>query len=467
VPNSPNVLFLMADQLRADTLGFVGDDVVRTPNLDELAEDACVFSNAYTPSPVCVPGRQAMMAGQLPTTCDCWTYGMDLDPGYQTFARQFAEHGYTTTCAGKLHHRGFDQMQGWRRRIGYDTYVGGHGHDGDPEETGFELTDEAIERYGGGSQRPTFTNQAQEATGGHSEQNGRDEYTVQGAKQFVREFFQGPYHSYDGPDDDSPLLFKVSLEQPHPPFITDDDRFEYYLNRVEPYLEENPDHPLNELQGSLAVGEAHTARTVRRATAAYYGMIETIDHQYGQVMDALEYAGVDLDEWIIVFTSDHGEQLGEGGMWAKLSAHEASWNVPLMIRWPEEFDGRRIEANVSTCDLYATLCSLAGLPVPDGLDSRDLTPLLTGDEETWHDRYRDEAVGEIEGRRVMIKWGDRKYVYDRDTDAEFLFDLADDPEERTNLIDTDQQDLSAFRERRDELGYGAEGDPRMVDAGYA
>ena len=99
----PNILFLMSDEHRADVTGYEGDKVVRTPILDELAETGVVFSNAYAPSPICVPGRQCMMAGQLPETCNCRRYGEDLAPGYMTFARRFAQYAYAAVACGKLH----------------------------------------------------------------------------------------------------------------------------------------------------------------------------------------------------------------------------------------------------------------------------------------------------------------------------------------------------------------------------
>ena len=118
----PNILFLMSDQHRADVAGFAGDTVVRTPTLDELARTGVVFRNAYTPSPICIPGRQCLMSGQLPKTCNCEGW-IDLAPGYRTFAREFSRRAYTTVASGKLHHIGPDQMQGWRTRIAPDAEI--------------------------------------------------------------------------------------------------------------------------------------------------------------------------------------------------------------------------------------------------------------------------------------------------------------------------------------------------------
>ena len=102
----PNILFLMSDEHRADVTGYEGNSVIRTPVLDELAESGAVFRNAYAPSPICIPGRQCMMSGQLPLTCGCLQFGQDLPPNYMTFARRLAQAGYATVAAGKLHHMG-------------------------------------------------------------------------------------------------------------------------------------------------------------------------------------------------------------------------------------------------------------------------------------------------------------------------------------------------------------------------
>ena len=113
-----NIFFILADELRADVTGFGGNCIIRTPNLDRLAAKATVFDNAYTPSPICIPARQCLTAGQFPTTCKCMCYGEDLPADYSTFPKLLAAYGYETVACGKLHHMGKDQMQGYTRRIG-------------------------------------------------------------------------------------------------------------------------------------------------------------------------------------------------------------------------------------------------------------------------------------------------------------------------------------------------------------
>lgn len=412
----------MSDQHRADVTGFGGNKVIRTPVLDELAESGTVFSNAYTPSPVCVPGRQAMMTGQFPRTCNCLSYGEDLDPGYMTFARLFSQHAYNTVCCGKLHHMGTDQMQGWNLRVGHDNEISAR-YIENRVETDFR-------KYKYSSKWCPWDEEVQRAGVGKSRYVIRDEYAVEGALNVIREHFVSS--DYDKKEPTKPMLLKVSLNSPHYPYLTDQSRFEYYLNRITPFLDQEEfDHPvITRDWDTVKVGDAVTERDVRRATAAYYGMIEYMDSLYGRVLDTLRNSGQDLDDWIIIYTSDHGDMLGEHGIWMKYKFFEGSARIPLIIRWPEKIrKGRTVSENVNLCDLFATLCDFAGMPVPDGLDSRSLVRLLEGDASAWD----NETISQLDDT-VMIKRDHLKYQYYGTEADDVLFDLKRDPEEKINYI---------------------------------
>jgi choline-sulfatase len=450
----PNILFLMSDEHRPDVAGYAGDAVVRTPVLDELARTGVVFSNAYAPSPICVPGRQCMMAGQLPETCNCRGYGQDLAPGYMTFARRFAQYAYATVACGKLHHMGADQMQGWTQRVGGDVHVSPRYIEGRQED---EFARHVRQL---GSVKWSDAKEIKRAGIGRARNVATDEYAVRGALDYIENYFLDPY--YDRQQPHRPLLLKVSLLQPHYPYFCDAAKFTYYLNRVRPFLGQKVfDHPFLS-QRQVQVGVDVSEREVRRATAAYYGMVETIDEHYGTVLDALRHAGQDLDDWIILYTSDHGEMLGEHGIWEKQKFFEASVRVPLIVRWPRGFAGGRVVSeNVSHCDLFATLCELAGIPIPPGLDSRSLVPLLQGDGQGWD----NEAVSQFGATNVMIKRDQLKYQYYGPDMPEVLFDLERNPQESVNVIDHPEyaDRVAAFRQRLVELGQGRDvaqtGDP--------
>ncbi|WP_433168886.1 sulfatase-like hydrolase/transferase [Kribbella sp. CA-247076] len=452
---SPNILFLMSDEHRYDVAGFAGDPVIRTPTLDHLAATGVVFDNAYTPSPVCIPGRQSLMAGQLPRTTGCLRYGQDLPPGHNTLARTLARHGYATVACGKLHHRGIDQMQGWTRRIGSDITVG--------QDFVADPAAEFAERVPPlGTVKWSDAKEVRRAGIGRGPLVAQDEYTLTGALDFIEEFFTDPY--YDRASPGRPVLLKVSLNQPHYPYLADAERFTYYLNRVTPYLDEPPsDHPFlrqRQVRPGIDAGEDE----IRRATAAYYAMVENADAMFGRVIRSLEHQGQDLDDWVVVYTSDHGEMLGQHGIWEKQKFYEASVRVPLIVRWPRRFGHRRTDANVNLCDLYATLCELAGHPAPDDLDSRSLVPLLDGGPVSGP----DESVSHFGDTNLMIKQGSLKYQYYGESMPEVLFDLEADPSERQDFVDAPQyrESVERFRLRRAALGYGPDADPAYRNAGY-
>jgi len=428
----------MDDEHRADVLGFSGNRLVRTPNLDRLAADAIVFNNAYTASPICTPGRQCMMTGKLPINCGCQNYGEDLAPGAMTFSRVFSQHAYHTVACGKLHHTGQDQMQGWRQRIGADTQVYPEFIEGRDQEA---FRDQSSKR---GCMKWSEAKEIQKAGVADSRQHAHDRYALQGALDFIHFHFADTGYERSTPDE--PVLLKVSFVQPHYPYFTDAAKLKYYLNRVRPFLNEPLfDHPfLRRL--SVRPGADASVGEIRKATAAYYGMIETVDDYFGQLTRALEAVNQNLDDWIIVYTSDHGEMLGEHGVWEKQKFFEGSVRVPLFIRWPKKFSKPQvIDANVSLCDLFATLCELAKLPVPPLLDSRSLVPLMNGDHSGWD----DTVISQFSTTNFMVKRGTLKYQCYAPGVPEVLFDLKRDPLERTNFIEDPsyEKSLSELRAR--------------------
>lgn len=451
--NRPNILILMSDEHRYDVAGFAGNKVVRTPVLDGLAKEGVVFDNCYTPSPICVPARQCLAAGQLTKTCNVSGSWMDLAPNYPTFAKRFSQYAYHTVCSGKLHHMGNDQMQGWSIRLAPDA--------------------EVYDKYKNGMIKSEFLAYSKNKTRAKM----TDEMIVKGAKPI-----EGKFQIYDnfafesmksyiegncGKADGRPFLLKFSLVQPHFPYQTSKEKFDYYYDKVSIYEEKSCDHPVLSLsQDNRKVNV--NAEEIRRATATYYGMTETIDTYYGQVLEALKNCGQNIDEWVIVYLSDHGEMLGQHGLWEKSRYFEASVRVPMVIRYPKMFKGGScVNQNVNLCDLYATLCDLAGLPAQPGLDSRSLVSLMKGDASNW----LNESVSQIRRGNedhVMIKYENLKYQYYGEAVTEVLFDLNEDPDEKTNAINDSkyQKEIKYFRERLANLGYGPNADKDYVNAGY-
>jgi choline-sulfatase len=457
MPDRPNILFLMSDEHRADVTGYEGNPVVRTPVLDHLAETGIVFRNAYTPSPITVPTMQCLMAGQLPKTCGCegWTA---LEPGYMTFARVFSQYAYATVGCGRIMMQGTDQMQGWSHRLGDDIQIRAE-YIPDRVEAEWERQLRPFSEY-----KWSDAKEIKRAGIGRAHNRISDEYTVLGACNYLVKYFLDPYYDREQPD--RPLLLRVGFLQPHYPYYAKESKFEYYLSRVQPFQDQAVfDHPFLR-QRSVRPGVDASEREIRRATAAYYAMVETIDDLYGEVLETVESVGQGLDDWIVIYCSDHGDMLGEHGIWEKQKFFEGSVRVPLIIRWPARFRGGQVvEENVSLCDLFATLCELARLPTPPGLDSRSLVPLMRGEASNWN----NEAVSQFGTRNVMIKHDELKYQYYGPDMPEVLFDLQADPGETRNWIDDPRyaEQAARFRQRLAELGHGPNADPDYRNAGYA
>ena len=465
MPDRPHILILMSDEHRADVAGFAGDSVVRTPTLDWLAEGGVVFQNAYTPSPICVPSRQCILAGQYPRSCGCEGW-VDLEPGYRTYPREFARHGYRTVACGKMHLLGPDQLQGWQQRpVGdvscsrvpdpapdYRSAIPDVQDDDELNVAGMSKWSDRKEIYRAGPGRVRL----------------EDRMSTEGLRHWIDDAFAGTW--YDRHQPERPSLLYLGLHDPHYPYICDEDAFRYYLPRVKPFACETPfDHPFLGLSPwppeTLEAGVDISQRAVQRARAAYYAMVEGMDRHCAQVLESLRLAGEDLDEWIIVYLSDHGDQLGEHGVWEKQKFFEGSARVPFVIRAPKYLPaGKTIDANVSLVDLFPTLCELAGVPVPEGLDGVSLADLAHGRQQyRVHGDTQDEVCsfflqqGYSNG---MIKQGALKYQwYHHERTGEMpevLFDLARDPTESVNLIDDARytHEKARFRARRDALGYG-------------
>lgn len=444
----PNVLVLMSDEHRADFAGFGGHPLVRTPRLDALARDAVVFDACYAPSPICVPSRQAMAAGLQPRRLGVEVMGVDeTPPGTMTFARLFSQHGYLTASAGKLHYLGEDQMQGWRRRVGVDQEVWPQFVSGRAPDAYAGVPSPVDHKW-------TMAREVQRSGVGDNPLSWEDEYAVQGALHLLRRHFVDPHYGRAVPD--APIMLMVSLNEPHYPYATPDaDLFAHYVNRVEPFVDQEVfDHPFLGGRFVARVGHEVTEREARHATAAYCAMVESMDARFGRVLDALTAWGQDLDEWIVVYCSDHGEMLGEHGVWEKQKFFEASARVPLFIRYPPLLAPGRVSVNVSLVDLFATLTELAGLPTPGGLDSRSLAGLGRPGSDTGVDRD-DEALSQFDRTNLMIKRGALKYQWYGEDRSEVLFDLAADPGEGANLVADPRYvaDLPGFRARRDALGF--------------
>ena len=417
----PNILFLMADQMTVSALSLYGRGGAKAPNLTALGERGVVFDSAYCNSPLCAPARFTMMAGRLPAAIGAYDNGADFPADMPTFAHYLRLAGYRTTLAGKMHFCGPDQLHGFEERLTTDIYPADYGWAPDWERP--EI-------------RPTwYHNMLSVVQAGpcvRSNQLDFDEEVAFTAKRHLFDIARGT--------DERPFCMVVSFTHPHDPYAILPEYWERYddaeidLPEVDIAPEDQDPHSLRLRHVSDMDSYPLTEAQIRRARRAYYGSISYVDDQIGMLLETLRQTGM-AEDTIIVFTGDHGDMLGERGLWYKMSWFEGASRVPMIIHAPGQFAPRRVGASVSLIDLLPTLAEIAGDgAAPDyatPLDGRSLLPHLSGSGG------HDEVIGEYLGEGaiaplLMIRRGRFKYVCSA-PDPDQLFDLAADPRELVNL----------------------------------
>ena len=421
----PNILLIMADQLPAACVGTYGHPTIKTPNIDRLAERGTRFESAYCNSPICAPSRASLCAGRYPSELGAYDNGSDFPASTPTFMHHLGAAGYDVALSGKMHFIGPDQRHGFQRRLTPEIYP-----------SSFTWTpnwnDGAIHNPG------TAVDQLRDA--GLCDWNLQLDYDEEvrfRALEALRDFARRPVKQAD-----QPFFLCASFTHPHDPFVTTRDWWDLY-DPDEIDLPAAPGastmeqmHPYDQwLQIHHMIDEYPPAEDeIRNARHAYYGMVSYFDHCVGQLIDELDRLGL-ADDTLVVVTSDHGEMLGEHGMWFKRTYFDWSTRVPLIAAGPGVADGT-CQETVSLIDLFPTFCELAGR-TPDTASGNSLCGLLSGMDESsaWKDlaicEYLSEGVCEPM-RMIVSDRGRWKYVHVRGHD-ELLFDLQEDPLEQRNL----------------------------------
>ena len=411
----PNFLILMADQHSPHVLGCTGDPVVRTPNLDGLAERGVLFENAYCASPLCVPSRYSFLSGRQPSDIQVWSNADSLPWDAATFAHSLGAAGYETALIGRMHFLGPDQHHGFEKRLVGDlipAYANGT----------IPLTPELLAGARGAS-RSAVTNAGPGSTAYQAFDKDVTAATIDYLEQSTSL--------------DRPFCAVAGFVLPHSPFVCSPEDFDYYRDRVtapEPppeYFEHL--HPaVTAWRNQRGVPEV-TREEVRRARAGYYGLVTELDRHVGRILGKLRQTGLDRDT-VVIYTSDHGEMAGENGMWWKMNFYEGAVGVPLVASCPSRFvSGRRVENVVSLIDIAPTLTELAGAePVPQA-SGRSLAPFLRGKSPDWKDVAFAELpqIGDVPAAR-MVRSGRWKLVHYHGMRPQ-LFDLEQDPREQNDL----------------------------------
>jgi arylsulfatase len=423
MPTRPNILILFTDQQRADTIGALGNPIIRTPHLDRLCAEGTAFTSAYTPSPVCVSARCALHYGQYPSRTHCYENGSPMPTdGRQSFMDALTEAGYRTHGIGKCHFtpdlyapRGFQSREYQEELVSnpdadnYLTFLHAHGfqHVCDPHGIRGEMY--------------YVPQPAQMPATLHPTQWVGDRTTA---------FIEGQCVS------DQPWMLFSSFIHPHPPFAPPNPWHKLYRAPMMPlpFVPQDAASLLtwgNREQNRYKYRDQGLDQNLLRCMKAYYyAAISFIDYQVGRVLGALETIG-QLDNTLVLFTSDHGELLGDYNCFGKRSMHDACARVPLLARLPGRFlAGARCEAPASLVDILPTVLAAAGAAcrthAPDGEDLAEVAAGCSAREYVYLQRARERwALYAAIGRH----W---KYAYSAPDNAEFLFDRVRDPRESRN-----------------------------------
>jgi len=426
----PNILILMDDEHPVFMTGCYGHRSAKTPSIDALAEDGVVFDAAYCPSPICAPSRAAMLTGRHVHAIEVRDNASPLRSDWPTFAHSFSAAGYRTLLCGKMHFVGPDQMHGFDERWTQDIYP-----------ATFDWT--RSNREATAVNKGQNIHRVYETGPGRTRDMDYDEEVIFRAENGLRRLAQRK--------EPSPFMLCVSFTGPHYPYKAPQKYWNLYsdddvdLPRIpEDYLEREHDY-VKWLRRHGMFGELVPDDVCRAARRAILGRISLVDDYVGRILSLLHELGMDKDT-IVVFTSDHGDMMGEHGLWFKNAAYEWSSRVPLIVSGPGIPSHRSSEA-VSLLDIGPTLYSLTGVePVYAVTDGKDRSDLI-------HRRRPSEdgaAIMENYGEGVwrgwrMIRRGNLKLTYVPGCEPE-LFDLSKDPGEWENLAGD-----PAYRDAREEL----------------
>ena len=416
----PNILFIMADQMAAPILPLHdATSPVQMPNLMKLAERAVVFDSAYCNSPLCAPSRFSLVSGRLPSRIGAYDNAADFPADVPTYAHYLRRLGYRTALSGKMHFCGPDQLHGYEERLTSDIY---------PADYGWAVNWDEPEVRASWYHNMSSVLQAGPCV--RSNQLDFDEEVVFKARQYLYD------HVRLTPD--QPFCLTVSMTHPHDPYTIPAEYWERYEGVDIPlprqHLEQSEQDP--HAQRLLKVidlwDKPLPADKIRDARRAYFGACSYIDDNIGKLLKTLGECGL-AEDTIVVFSGDHGDMLGERGLWYKMHWFEMAARVPLLVHAPKRFAARRVGQSVSTLDLLPTLVELAGGRVEEGLEleGRSLLAHLQG--EGGHDEVLGEYMAEgSTSPLMMIRRGPWKFVYS-EQDPLLLFDLQQDPQERENL----------------------------------
>jgi choline-sulfatase len=421
VTKQPNILILMVDQLNGTLFPDGPADFLHAPALKALAARSVRFRNSYTGSPLCAPGRAAFMSGRLPSRTGVYDNAAEFTSDIPTYAHHLRRAGYYTCLSGKMHFVGPDQLHGFEERLTTDIYPADFGWTPDYRKPG-----ERIDWW--------YHNLGSVTGAGVAEISNQMEYDDEVAFNAEQKLYQ---LSRGG--DERPWCLTVSFTHPHDPYVARRKFWDLYEGcpELEPRVAAVPFEDQDAHSQRLYLANDYknfdiSAEDIRRSRQAYFANISYLDDKIATLLDTLKRCRMDEDT-VVVFCSDHGDMLGERGLWFKMSFFEGSARVPMMIAGPG-IEGRTVTAPVSTIDITPTLADIAGVDLSEvapWTDGESLKPLIEGGERSSPVLIEYAAEGSY-APLISIRRGRFKFNH-CELDPPQLFDLEADPDELTNL----------------------------------
>ncbi len=409
----PNFVFVCSDQHSARYAGFAGHPLVKTPNLDRIARNGVMFSATYCGSPLCVPGRSSMMTGMYASDVNSFCNSTVYDGSHPTWGKRLRDAGYYCWAVGK-------QDLNPACDLGFVESSVEHGHAKKPDITSLfrRPVGYRVGEREGIDGTPYDRNEGKP---------GRDNLDTQIALKFIRN---------EAPKVEKPWAAFVGLREPHPAWNGLREFYDDYLSRVQvprvsiEELEQIP-LPYQVMRNFKRISTPIPEERMRRAIAAYFSMVSELDSYVGEIYRGLEETG-QLGNTYFIYTSDHGESLGEHGMWLKNNLYEGAARIPLLISGPGLPAGKTINSPVSHVDLVATMLQWSGMEARGELRGTSLMPLVEGKPDGGPPFVYAESHSEGNPTgSFMIRKGDWKLIH-FSYYQDFLFNLKDDPGEKQN-----------------------------------
>ncbi len=437
---SPNILILMADQLAPHYTGTYGHPVVKTPNIDRLAEYGARFDAAYTNYPLCAPSRFSFMSGQLPFKIRAYDNAAEFSSAIPTFCHYLRQMGYHSCLSGKMHFIGPDQLHGFSERLTTEIYPSDFAFTPD-----WKHADQRIDEW--------YHNMVSVTEAGTADMTFQLDYDDEVGFWAIRKLNEYARYSRQ-----TPFLMVTSFTHPHDPYVARPQWWDQYdhnlidLPQIGLNSVETDPHSQRIISGIQADVEQPTDEMILNARHGYYANTTYFDDWVGQFIDTLKRTKL-IDNTIVIVTADHGDMLGERGLWYKMHFFEQSVRIPLVIAGPG-IKHRTIPDLCSSVDFLPTLLDFAAdgsdrIPeFENSMDGHSLRPLLTDGSSNSRNTVISQYSAECTAHpMVMIRRGNLKYIHCA-SDPTLLFDLEADPLEQTNLAqNSDYRDEVASFEK--------------------